>query len=115
MIGSIAIAGVVRSLTLVTLTWAIESAALRLVCGRRFGRKSFIDLFWIDLLTNPAANYAYGEMGWNWWLVEAVVTVAEAWPIARSLRVSIGRGIGLSLLANGASATIGRLFEIVAS
>lgn len=79
-----------------TLTWAIEAATLRLACGRRFGRKSAIDLFWIDLLTNPAANYAYGEVGWNWWLVEAIVTFAEAWPIGRSLRVSICRGFTLS-------------------
>jgi hypothetical protein len=102
-------------MTLVVLTWAIESVVLRLAQGDRFGRKSLTDLFWINLLTNPAANYAYGELGWNWWLVESLVTVVEAWPIARSLRVSIGRGFVLSLLANGVTAAMGRGIEILTS
>lgn len=104
-----------RTITLVILTWVIESAVLRLARGDRFGRKSLIDLFWINLLTNPPANYAYGELGWNWWLVESMVTAAEAWPIAQSLRVSIGRGFVLSLLANGVTAAIGRGIEYLAA
>jgi len=107
--------GLGRTLTLVVLTWTIESAVMRIALGDRFGRNSLIDLFWINLLTNPAANYAYGELGWNWWLVESLVTITEAWPIARSLRVSIGRGFVMSLLANGVTAAVGRGVEVLTS
>lgn len=106
-------ADVVHASILVIATWAIESAVLRLVMGKRFGRKSAIDLFWINVLTNPAANYAYGNLAWNWWAVEAVVTTVEIWPIALSLRVSFLRAIMLSLLANGVSASVGRIFELI--
>ncbi len=104
-----------RSMSLVILTWAIESSVLKIAEPDRFGRKSLIDLFWINLLTNPAANYAYGELGWNWWAVESLVTIAETWPIAMSLRVSIGRGFALSLLANALTAATGWGIEILAS
>lgn len=106
---------IARTLVLVTASWAIESAVLRSVTPDRFRRRSLIDLFWINLLTNPAANYAYGELGWNWWLIESAVTVAEVWPIERSLRVSLPRAIGLSLLANGISAMAGRVIESLAN
>jgi len=104
---------IARTLMLVTSSWAIEAAVIRLIMSDRFRRQSLIDLFWINLLTNPAANYAYGELGWNWWLVESAVTIAEVWPIGRSLRVSFPQAMGLSLLANGASAFAGRIFEIL--
>lgn len=106
---------IVRTLTLVAVSWAIEAAMIRLIMRDRFRRQSLIDLFWINLLTNPAANYAYGELGWNWWLVESAVTIAEVWPIGRSLRVSFPQAIGLSLLANGTSAFAGRVVEILTS
>lgn len=106
---------IARTLVLVTASWVIESAVLRSITPDRFRRQSLIDLFWINLLTNPAANYAYGELGWNWWLIESAVTVAEVWPIARSLRVSFPQAMGLSLLANGTSAFIGRVIEIQTS
>ncbi|MBI1321854.1 hypothetical protein GC170_01515 [bacterium] len=106
---------IVRTLTLVTASWAIESAMIRLIMRDRFRWQSLIDLFWINLLTNPAANYAYGELGWNWWFVESAVAIAEIWPIGRSLRVSIPQAIGLSILANGTSAIAGRVVEILNS
>lgn len=106
---------IARTLVLVAASWAIESAVLRSMMPDRFRRQSLIDLFWINLLTNPAANYAYGELGWNWWLVESAVTVAEVWPIAWSLRISLSRAFGLSLLANGTSAMAGRVIESLAN
>ncbi len=102
-------------MVLVTSSWAIEAAVIRLIMTDRFRRHSLIDLFWINLLTNPAANYAYGELGWNWWLVETAVTIAEIWPIGRSLRVSFPQAMALSLLANGTSACFGRVIEILTS
>ena len=104
---------IVRTLMLVAASWAIESAIIRPIIRDRFRYRSLVDLFWINLLTNPAANFAYGELGWNWWLVETSVTIAEVWPIGRSLRVSFPQAMGLSILANGASALAGRFVEIL--
>jgi hypothetical protein len=96
-----------HALTLVLATWAIESIVCAGAMTSRFGWRSCIDLFWINLLTNPVANFAYTALGWPWLTVESLVTVAEILPIARSLRIPVLDAARLSLLANGVSAAAG--------
>ncbi|MFM7128851.1 MAG: hypothetical protein ACKO0V_05785, partial [bacterium] len=38
---------------------------------------------------------------------ELLVIMAESWPIAKSLHVSFAKGLFLSLIANGVSASLG--------
>ena len=102
-----------QALLLVLATWLVESAVIRALMGRRFAKRQWVDLFWINALTNPLANLAYS--GWNcsWIVVEIIVVLVEVYPIRASLRISNRNAFGLSLLGNAVSATFGLILEWV--
>lgn len=94
-------------LALVLATWLVELVVLKAALGRKFELRQYQDLFLINLLTNPAANTVYYSGYCNFIETELLVIVAESWPIARSLQLSIGKGLVFSLLANSTSAMLG--------
>lgn len=104
-----------QALWLVLATWLVESVVFRLVLGRRFAKRQWVDLFWINALTNPLANLAYSS--WNcWWIVvEVLVVLVEVYPIRESLRLNSRQAFLLSLLANGISAGVGLVWALAVS
>ena len=100
-----------KSLGLVLASWLVESVVLRVVLGRRFAKRQWVDLFWINALTNPLANLAYSSWNCSWIVVELLVVLAEVYPIRESVRLGYKQALFLSFLANGVSAGVGLLWE----
>lgn len=63
--------------------------------------------------THPLANYAILELRWNYFLVEALVTLSEALILALGWRIPLGSALLLSLLANALSVGVGWLFALL--
>lgn len=59
-------------------------------------------------LTHPIANFLILQGGWGYWLVEALVVLAEAGILLAGWRIG-WRALWLSLLANAASVGAGWL------
>lgn len=98
---------IIHAMALVVATWLVEAATLRLRVPHLFHRRQFIDLFWINALTNPMANWLYQAQLWPWAAVESIVFLIEIYPIGKSLNVPIKEALRLSLIANGTSALVG--------
>lgn len=98
---------IVQGLLLVIATWLVEAATLRLRVPALFHKRQFIDLFWINALTNPMANWLYQAQHWPWAAVESIVFLMEIYPIGKSLNVPMKEAVRLSLIANGTSALVG--------
>lgn len=98
-------------LILVIATWWIESIVIRLLAPNHFHKPQFWDLLWINVLTNPFANLAYNHWHWSWLAIEILVVLAEIYPIALSLRISLRKAALLSVLANAASGLSGLFLE----
>ncbi|MCB9234536.1 MAG: hypothetical protein H6581_22970 [Bacteroidia bacterium] len=59
--------------------------------------------------TLPLATWAYGEWGWNYFVVEGAVILTEALILAGFWKMNLLRAGGISLLSNGFSALVGLL------
>lgn len=94
-------------LLLVLTTWLVESIVLKASLGAKFQKSQLLDLFLINLFTNPIANTVYRSGYCNFIETELLVIIAESWLIAQSIELTMGRGIVFSLIANGTSAMLG--------
>lgn len=104
-----------QALWLVLATWLVESVVFRLVLGRRFAKRQWVDLFWINALTNPLANLAYSSWNCSWIVVEVLVVLVEVYPIRESVRLKSRQAFLMSLLANAISACVGLVWALVVS
>ena len=104
---------ILHGMMLVVATWAVELVALWAVTRSRVMRDQVIDLFFVNLLTNPAANWLFENDVTSFFQTEILVVLAEALPIATILKVDLCKGLFFSLLLNSASALTGLfIFEI---
>lgn len=104
---------ILNGLMLVVATWAVEVVALWAVNRSRIKRDQVIDLFLVNLLTNPAANWLFANDLTSFLQTEILVVLAEALPIATISKVDLYKGLFFSLLLNSASALTGLfIFEI---
>lgn len=104
-----------QALWLVLATWLVESVVFWLLLGRRFAKRQWVDLFWINALTNPLANLAYSSWNCSWIVVEVLVVLVEVYPIRESVRLNSRQAFLLSLLANGISAGVGLVWALAVS
>lgn len=104
---------ILNGLMLVVATWAVEVVALWAVNRSRIKRDQVIDLFLVNLLTNPAANWLFTNEVTSFLQTEILVVLAETLPVAKILKVDLRKGLFFSLLLNSASALTGLfIFEI---
>lgn len=104
---------ILNGLMLVVATWAVEVVTLWAVNRSRIKRDQVIDLFLVNLLTNPAANWLFTNEVTSFLQTEILVVLAEILPVAKILKVDLRKGLFFSLLLNSASALSGLfIFEI---
>ena len=100
---------ITTGLLLVLATWLVELLILQIVFRKEMSRRQKFDLFMINLLTNPTANWLYQSGELSFIQVESLVVLVESWPLAKVFHVSYKKGLYLSILANSASALAGYL------
>ena len=98
---------ITTGLLLVLATWLVELVVLRIVLQKEMSRRQNFDLFLINLLTNPTANWLYQSGELSFIQVESLVVLLESWPLTIVFQVSYKKGLYLSILANSASALAG--------
>ena len=92
------------------MEWLVELIVFRIVLLRKISTRESVDLFLVNFLTNPAANWLYQSGQLNFIQTESLVVLVESWLLASIFRVSFTRGFYYSIMANSASAMLGYLY-----